>query len=314
MDETKFYGLLYIDEGNKNVNLRGDVNPIDVYISCASLCSSSFRARGTKFHLITNSEECVKRRLNALQLDDLVVVKHKFSLQVPKNIPFYSAHFKLDIFKAFGRGIFGHRTALIDLDTVCLHDIFHSDHIAAYDISDQMFAAYGMRNLVSGMENVSGRHFSDPRWYGGEFIMGSTSMFLCLSQYIELYWPTYIQTISSLSHVGDEMITSAALNAARADGVRTIDYGELGAVARWWTARTRHKQAPFDAVQDTALLHLPADKKFLAEQARYKFDREAFLLQFRRYARKKIMLRAAAGFGELFLRSPRKFTPRLSSA
>jgi hypothetical protein len=53
-------------------------------------------------------------------------------------------------------------------------------------------------------------------------------------------------------------------------------------------------------VQDVVLLHLPADKKFLAEQAQHKFGRQAFLLRFRRYARKKTMLRGAGGLASSF--------------
>jgi hypothetical protein len=199
------------------------------------------------------------------------------------------------------------------LDAVLFRELPYSDYLAVYDISDQMFAACGGRNLTSDMEKISGRHLLDPRWYGGEFVMGSAAVFSQISQYIEVLWPDYIRHILSLHHVGDEMIMSTALNVARADGVRTIDYGEAGLVARWWTSRTRHRQLPFDAVEDAALLHLPADKEFLAKEAGYHFDREAFLSRFRRYAQKKIVLRAAVGACEFLLGRPKKFTPRLSS-
>src|SRR5262245_61277001 len=123
MEGTRIYGLLYIDaQGNKNVNLRGAVDP-NIYILCASLCLKTFRALGTVFRIITNNEEFVRRRLERLGLDDIVVFGHDFPSIVPKNIPFYTAHFKLDIFNAFGRGVFGERIGLIDLDTVLLRSL-----------------------------------------------------------------------------------------------------------------------------------------------------------------------------------------------
>jgi hypothetical protein len=315
MHEPIFYGLLYIDEAsNQNPNLIGAADPIDVYVSCASLCSKAFRTAGTSFRLITNDEAHVKRRLGALQLDDVVVVAYAFTWPVPKNIPFYSAHFKLDIIKAFGRGTFGKQIGLVDLDAVLLKRIPLSNNLAVYDISDQVFAAYERDRVLSDMERISGRQLSEARWYGGEFVMGSAAAFCEISQYVELCWPDYVRCIPTLHHVGDEMIMSSALNMARADGVRMINYGKTGLVARWWTARTQHKQAAFDSCEDAALLHLPADKVFLARQARYHFQRESFLSRFRRYAQRKIALRAVFGIGESLIGRPKKlFTPILSS-
>jgi len=313
MEGTKFYGLLYIDaQGSKNVNLGKVVDP-NIYILCASLCSKTFRAAGAVFHIITNNEEYVRRHLEGSGLDDIVVFGHDFPSIVPRTTPFYVAHFKLDIFKAFGHEIFGERIALIDLDTVLLRRLPPTASLAAYDISDQVFPAYGRHRIGSDMELVSGRSLSDPRWYGGEFVMGSATEFATVSRYIDSCWTNYVENFSSLHHVGDEMIMSCALNMARADGVRIVDYGQGNVVARWWTARTSHRQAAFDAISGAALLHLPADKAFLAKEAGYEFDREAFLLRFRRHARKKIVARAVASAGELLIRKSTKFTPRLSS-
>ena len=314
-NETRFYGLLYIDEQNNkdHSGLRCGVDPIDIYIMCASLCSKTFRAMGSALHLITNKGEYVRRRLERLNLDDLAVLDHDFSLTVPKKIWFYSAHFKLDILKAFGLGQFGERIGLIDLDTVLLRRLPSSAGLAVYDISDQVFPAFGKHRVVSDLQLVSGRSLSDPRWYGGEFVAGSAVEFATISRHIDSCWPTYVKYISSLHHVGDEMIMSSALNMARADGVEMVDYGQAGLVARWWTDPTEHKQAPFDAVTGAALLHLPADKVFLSQEAGYRFDPEVLLSRFRRYARKKIAYPVVDGAVKPSLRRPRAlFNPRLS--
>jgi len=314
MEGTRMYGLLYIDDAqsNKNVNLGEVVDP-NIYILCASLCSNTFRAAGGIFRIITNNEEYVRRRLETLGLDDTVVLGREFSWIVPESIRFYAAHFKLDIFNAFGRGIFGERIGLIDVDSVLLRRLPPTASLAVYDISDQVFPAYGKDRIAFDMELVSGRSLSDPRWYGGEFVMGSAAEFATISEYIDLCWANYVDNISCLHHVGDEMIMSSALNMARADGLPIADYGQDRVVARWWTARTAHRQVSFDVVRGAALLHLPADKAFLAKEAGHEFDPEGFLSRFRRYARKKIVVRAVVGAGELFLRGSKKFTPRLSS-
>jgi len=314
MEGTRFYSLLYIDEVNNiNTNLRGSIDPIDVYVSCASLCSKTFGAAGAVFCVITNDESHVRRRLDVLQLHNVSIVSHVFRRSVPQNIPFYSAHFKLDIFEAFGHGVFGERIGLVDLDTVLFKRLPTTDQLAVYDISDQIFAVYDRRRIVSDMEMISGRHLPNARWYGGEFVMGSAATFRLASEYIELYWPNYIKNASTLSHIGDEIIVSSALNAACADGALINDYGEVGLVARWWTARTMHRQAAFDAVEAAALLHLPADKLFLAKEARYQFDPQGFLSRFRRHALKKIIPRVVVGLGESLLGRSTKFTPRLFS-
>ena len=312
MIEINFYGLLYVDEANnQNPNLRRAANPIDVYISCAALCARSFRTAGIDFRLITNDAAHVTERLAALGLDDVPVVAYTFTWPVPKNISFYSAHFKLDIIKGFGRRIFGDQIGLVDLDAVLLKRLPLSNNLAVYDISDEAFATYERGQVLADMQRISGRHLPEARWYGGEFIMGSAAGFYEISRYVESCWPNYVRYIPTLRHVGDEMIMSVALNMARADGVQMVDYGKTGVVARWWTARTQHKQATFQSCKDVALLHLPADKVFLGRQARYRFQRESFLSRFRRHAQRKIALRTVYGIGKTLFGGSKRFTPSL---
>jgi hypothetical protein len=315
-NETRFYGLLYIDEQNNRYHSnRGyGVDPVDIYIMCASLCSKSFEANGTAFHIITNRKSYTRRRLKDLKLGNITVFEYDFSLMVPKKMWFYSAHFKLDIFNAFGRGQFGEYVGLVDLDTVLLRRLPQSAGLAVYDISDQVFPAFGKHRVVSDLQLISDRSLKDPRWYGGEFVAGSATEFATVSHYINLCWPRYILNIGSLHHVGDEMVMSSALNMARADGVHIVDYGKTGLVTRWWTDRTKHKQAPFDAVTGAALLHLPADKVFLTREAWYQFDSGGLLSRFQRYAKKKIACRVVGQAVDNLLRRQRVlFTPRLTS-
>lgn len=313
MEPTKYYSLLYIDQvRNRNTNLAGGGDPVDVYLSCACLCAKAFRSAGESFCLVTNDTGEVQRRLERLQLGDLPVVSFEFLLQVPQGIPFYSAHFKLDLFRGFGSGEFGKDVGFVDLDTVLLRTLPKCGALGVYDISDQVLPIYEQPRIAADMEKISGQSIPEARWYGGEFVTGSASMFRAISSYVETFWGNYIQNVGSLAHIGDEMVMSAALNCARLDGVSLVDYGKNGSVARWWTSRTRHQQLPFDAVKGSALLHLPADKIFLARQAQNPFDGETFLKKFRPYVRRKCLSRRIQHLSESLLRKPRHFPPVLA--
>ena len=87
---------------------------------------------------------------------------------------------------------------------------------AVYDISDQVFPAHGQHRVLSDLERVSRRLMADPRWYGGEFVMGPAAEFSTISLHLESCWD-----------VADEVIMSCALNMARADGVWIVDCGQL---------------------------------------------------------------------------------------
>lgn len=313
MGPTKYYGLLYVDEvRNRNTNLAWRGDPVDIYLSCACLCAKTFRSAGESFCLVTNSAREVQRRLDDLELSDLPVVTYPFSLPVPEGLPFYSAHFKLDLFRAFGLGDFGDHVGFVDLDTVLLKRLPTCSALGVYDISDQVLPVHDRARIIADIKKISGRLISDARWYGGEFVTGSAGMFRIISSHVETFWETYIQNVSSLGHVGDEMVLSAAINFARHDGVPITDYGMNCLVARWWSARTRHEQPPFDAVKKAALLHLPADKTFLARQAQYPFDRDSFLTKFRPYVRRKCLSRRILHFSQALLPRPKQFLPRLT--
>ncbi|MBF6571139.1 MAG: FkbM family methyltransferase [Candidatus Binataceae bacterium] len=103
-----FHGLLYIDERETyHVNLKGRHNDIDIYLRCAALCASSVRYHGCIFRLITNNRAYVQRRLAALQIPQCEVVEPRVTLDVPRGIRFYGAHFKIEVYTLFGKRAFG---------------------------------------------------------------------------------------------------------------------------------------------------------------------------------------------------------------
>ena len=109
-------------------------------------------------------------------------------------------------------------------------------------------------------------------------------------------WPRYIENMKSLYHVGDEMVVSAALNLAIADGLPVIDGGTCHSICRWWTARRPFQQVGFASAVSASVLHLPADKEFLSVYDPVEFDVEMFKRRYVKYARKKLIVRRLSNY------------------
>ena len=311
--EIHFLGLLFINPAEEHcVNIRHNTqDPFDIYLGCAALCASSAAASGHRFSLVTNERTIVLRRLQNAGFSNVPVISFDFRWEIPKGIPFYSAHFKLELIEAFALGRFGEHVGLIDLDTVFIRPLSDTvghlgGSLKAYDISDQIFSHYGFDRVRKDLERVTALRLDDPRWYGGEFLVGDTASFGLLSELIAACWKRYSQSIGLLHHTGDEMIMSAALNMALQKGFQVIDIGLLKGIARWWSSRTGFRQSTFDEVQTSSILHLPADKEFLARQARLHYNSATFLASYKRYARPRLLVRHIYDVLS-FSRDPRKY-------
>lgn len=317
--QYRLYGLLHVSERQgKHINLRAKrADPIDVYLRCAQLCSMSMQRFGVDFALITNRVEALTQRAEVLGLHAIKLRQHRFSIEIPAGLPFYSAHHKLDVVRALGSGDFGEWVGLVDIDTVlcdhlALEDIGQQD-LWAYDISDQVMPQYGGDVVARDIDSVAGEKLKSHRWYGGEFLVGGRRGFEKLSAIIDLFLPRYFQlcTTGKLHHIGDEMIVSSALNAMKIPGIKILDAGKKKLVTRWWTARTNVEQLRFSAVSDCSLLHLPADKEFLSGVATEPFEPADFKLEFRKYASNRLRLRRMYSAVQSLVSSERKYVGRL---
>ena len=212
-----------------------------------------------------------------------------FTTKVPSGIRFYSAHFKIDAFRYLS-SLDEDYVALCDLDMVCVNDIpqcltnnIKSKIPMYYDIFDQVIPAYGHNTIIRDLKKIHGFD-SEGRWSGGEFISGSPKFFRLLVKEIDALYGNYIQNIDSLHHVGDEAFTSAALEKIRKKIEYVADAGVLGVVGRFWSVSTCHPQKPFKYYENCFLLHLPADKRFLADlAAQKKLDRVNFFREYSMY-------------------------------
>lgn len=266
-----FYGLLYLCEEDTfagNISAKSFRDKIATYVNCAITLSNSLQSKGCDFTLLTNNrkaiEEIVQTEGQALQVKEI-----PFTITVPQEIHFYSAHFKLDAFRYLS-SLGDSYVALCDLDIICINDLPHcfSNIIEQkipmfYDISDQAIPVVGDKVIIRDLETVHGLA-SEGRWAGGEFISGTPEFFQALIQAIDSIYDNYINNIPNLNHVGDETATSAALEMLRKRGTYIADAGTLGIVGRFWRVETVHPQKSFDYFQRCFLLHLPSDKEFLA--------------------------------------------------
>jgi hypothetical protein len=285
------YGLLYLDktEGNSmNVQLKTFKERINLYFKNAVTLSNSLQKKGIKFVLLTNDLNLIKENCIYSQAE-IDIEQISFVTQVPVGIRFYSAHFKLDVYRYLATLMVPY-IGFCDLDMICINDIPHclSENISQqipmiYDISDQVVPAYGQDTITRDIESIL-RSKSQGKWYGGEFIAGSPNFFAILIQEIDQLYNNYITNISQFHHVGDEAITTAALESLQKKGMQIVDAGKLKIVGRFWSIKVLHHQKSFDWYQDCFLLHLPADKKFLASIASKKTaDVGTFTQEFRAY-------------------------------
>jgi hypothetical protein len=293
------YSLLHVDPGtaHKNANLeRSEISDVDVYICCGLLLARSCRWYGVPYAILTNEPEFVNQRLQAIK-GEVEVVACQLDRQVPKGIPFFSAHFKLDVLKEMGTGSLGDFVGLVDLDMVMLRP-FDLGPVTAgatslyiYDLTLHQIAAYGEGALRQTLTTLGCSSTEAPRWYGGEFIVGYAEGFRRLSEEIDALYDRYLASHEGLHHIGDEAVVTAALINASAFRGLSLTNAAPAAVSRWWSARTRSPQAPFSQINSASLLHLPADKVFLAREADEPFDPTRFLSRYKSYLRRKIILR-----------------------
>ncbi|BEV02168.1 hypothetical protein [Novosphingobium olei] len=285
----RLYGLMHV--ADPAVLATDPASPgalkVDVYLRNAATLAASAKVADMPFALVSNAAEWVAARLSGLGLKDAAtVLPGDFARDVPGGIPFQAAHYKLDLMSMFASGELGDQVALVDLDMVVQRkfELPDPDALTVYDIWHHVAPAYGEDRIGVDLDlfevPAGSRH-----WFGGEFIAGSPARFAELSAEIEKIWPGYVAALGTTHHTGDEMVVTSALLRLAARGLPLRDAGELGLVQRWWSARTLSPIPPLSQSIDAAMLHLPADKDYLASRAGQAFDPRTFPAQYRDHAR-----------------------------
>jgi hypothetical protein len=301
------YSLFFLDDHhNNNRNLKAD-SALPSYVGCASLAASSARQVGINLTILTNRGEELTETAQKLGVPAFNVRELDFRLELPRGIRYFQAHYKLCVLRSFGTGQLGYRPTLVDMDVFFRSSFLEKNKqhdLIAYDVSNK--SAHLSHDLGIMIPSDGRRQ----RWWaGGEFISGLASSFATLSRKIDELLPKYIANIASFTHVGDETLVSAALNLLTDEGFEIAKAGpELGIIGRWHSSRTFIQQERFSHLWQRDILHLPADKLFLASQAVRKPSADDFLNAYLTYVRRKLLPRAILN-PWLNMFTERKFLP-----
>ena len=257
------YGLLYVDDAaDRPVNYKGvSRSPLETYVLCAAQLSQSMALYGQSYTVLTNAPARLNALADHLSVQGLHTAVLDFEPVVPSHFRFFQAHFKISVYRSFASGAFGAFPVLLDLDVLCHRKPEFSpfDGLLVYDLTNAIEPeALESLSLLIGP--------GDHRWYGGEILGGSPHCFGQLAEQIDRLLPAYIARASTLPHIGDETIVSAALNSL-SPAVGILEASSARILERWWSAPTAHPQVAFDQIDSAALLHLPSDKAFLSDLA-----------------------------------------------
>lgn len=273
---NRFYTLLYLDKdeirslsktGVGKASILSYEDRIKVFLGCAALLDKSLKINNVGYlEILTNNKDflvSLQRKFGY----STIVTEIPFTLDVPKGIKFYSAHYKIDVFKYLGT-LDNQMSFLLDNDVVCtsnLPQIISNIENSQYD--DRHFPAliYSMPRYF-GERMIHDKKLVDEKqihglWAGGEFIAGLSTFFQCLYNEVmdvkDSYWSCY----KRLFHQGDEMLTSIALeNIFYKCKFPLLDAGTLGLVKRYWSILDKN---PFYK-ENVWFVHLPYDKGMLS--------------------------------------------------
>ncbi|MFC1827785.1 hypothetical protein ACFLZQ_07655, partial [Thermodesulfobacteriota bacterium] len=272
------FSLLYLNANETtqavNIDVKDFRGQVASYINNAITLSRTLNIHGiSDFTLLTNNKSIINEYISEEHINVTLDVKEiPFALEMPSGADFYSAHYKIDAFRYFSTLDDGYYS-LCDLDVACinnppstLNNLVRSRIPICYDVTDQVAPAFGQDTIIQELTQIA-RLESEGRWIGGEFIAGPPSFFKKLIKEIDDLFPYYVSNLSSFDLIGDEALTSAALERLRREGVYIDDAGKLGIISRYWGFNVLHPQKPFDYYKNCFLLHLPADKRFLSDSA-----------------------------------------------
>ena len=310
-------GLLYCglpDERHANLGAAGGA-ALRVYLRNAVTLARSAWAAGHALTLVTNDAE----RLRAIQRSEgladipLELQEAAFTCELPDDVPFRSAHFKIDVLSEMGGARFGSHSVLLDLDMVVLRTFeMPADGLCVQEFSANIVADVGADRLLADLALLGAKDLEASRWYGGGFIGGEASALAQLASRMKAILPRYLSHRETLYHQGDDMLTSAAVCALEADGALVHDATGLDLTGIYWSSRTRSSLAPLADLERRATLHLPADKPWLAKRATNPFVAHQFLEDYRKHAQGERRRAKAKNLVDAMRGQPRQHIPRVA--
>ncbi|SIT47384.1 conserved hypothetical protein [Paraburkholderia ribeironis] len=267
--------LVYVDADASPGPNSTNRDPLS-YVDQAICLNNSLRRAGMPaLTIMTNAPALVDKRLETIPREKRpAVTPLTATIKLPKNTPFYAAHFKLDLMDQVAGSLPADTMMLLlDADMVAFLPL-DRDLIArcaqaglgVFDISDQVFPAYGSERVVADLEIVAGRRLGNPRWYGGEFMLATPASLRRLVPRARASYARYLSESGRLKHHGDESFISATLNALADEGQVLIEVGAYQAVGRHWAGNNYRDLRWFRCC---SFVHLPGSKGLLEKEARF---------------------------------------------
>ncbi|MEZ0604086.1 hypothetical protein ACAX43_18290 [Paraburkholderia sp. IW21] len=267
--------LVYVDVDARPGANSTNRDPLS-YVSQAICLNNSLRKVGMPtLTIMTNAPVLVAKRLESMAPEHRpALMTLNATIELPKNTPFYAAHFKLDLMDQMADSLPADTMLLLlDADMVALLPLDREliercaeAGLGAFDISDQVFPAYGSDRVVADLEIVANRRLRNPRWYGGEFLLATADSLRRLVPCARATYERYISESERVKHHGDEAFISAALNVLIDEGHGLIEVGAYQAVGRHWPGNNYRDVRWFRCC---SFVHLPGGKALLEKEARF---------------------------------------------
>lgn len=270
-----FFSLLAVDDAGAekpmNAKSGGGDESLLLYLRCAATLSATLRAHsGAGLTILTNDRARLERASSVASIRGLEFLEIACSHDGPAGSAFRLAIHKLDAL-AYLAGLADEcEVVLLDSDMFATADlrpwfegVFQRAELGLYEITAHEVPEYGAAVVAADLATVAGR-VVPIRWFGGEVLAARPPTLRRLLPHIEECYERYLQGWPTLNHNGDEVIVSAAIHLLAMDGVATEDLGTTGVVRRFWSVLPRREGTWVHHPFAHPLLHLPADKEFLA--------------------------------------------------
>ncbi len=265
-----FGTLLWIDESNHSA-INNKNKSIVSYFRQVDLLAKTLRAVfESELVVFTNNSKLIEEWFASNLKKAPKILQTIPSIEIPTGLRFFEAHYKIDAIMA-GANLLNSevdRFFLIDTDVIAnrifdpeQHSRITSADLIAYDISDQVFPAFGAAKIQRDIELVAGAKFIDPKWFGGEFVGGSKFGLTRLVEQAKRLLPVYFASANDLHHIGDEMFVTSALNLLMAEGqLKIVNQVPYRMMSRHWS---RHTDRSLAHHFNHSFVHCPGSKPAL---------------------------------------------------
>jgi hypothetical protein len=267
--------LVFVDVDAAGSPNSTSKDPLSYARQAVCLNKTLLHAGMPRLNIFTNTPDLVLSCFSNVPVEKRPAI-HKIiaTFNVPRNIEFYGAHYKLDLLEQVA-DIIPPDTLLVLLDTdiVAIRPLdaellcrCAATGVGAFDISDQVFPAYGSTRVIADLEIVADQPLANPRWYGGECLVATPAFLRRLVPRARAHCARYLSEISRLAHHGDEAFVSAALNTLADEGQQIVEIGAYQAVGRHWAGNTHRDLRWF---QHCCFVHLPDGKALIEREAQF---------------------------------------------